>query len=105
MTKRTREPSTGEDCLDTAYGGTGTQIVSEEDCKSRIAGNPSVKTMSALMPLAKAVNAITGAMKGLGLRNEAVDRIHQSMTDVLRQSDMLDSMPATRPRYPRSSAS
>ena len=42
------------------------------------------------MPLVKAVKAITGAMKGIGLKNETVDKIHQSATDVLRESDVLD---------------
>ena len=64
--------------------------MSPGDRDPRIADNPSAKAMSALMPLVKAVKAITGAMKGLGLKNETVDKIHQSATDVLRQSDVLD---------------
>ena len=64
--------------------------MSPRDRDPRIADNPSAKAMSALMPLVKAVKAITGAMKGLGLKNGSVDKIHQSATDVLRQSDVLD---------------
>ena len=62
--------------------------MSQRGRESRIADNPSAKAMSALMPLVKAVKAITGAMKGHGVKNETVDQIHQSATDVLRQSDV-----------------
>ena len=64
--------------------------MNKQDDTSRIADNPSVKRMSAVLPLVGVVKAITGAMKRFGSTSETVDRIHQSAVDVLRQSDVLE---------------
>ena len=45
--------------------------------------------MADSMALVKTAKVITGAMKGLGVKNEAVDRIHRSAADALKQADLL----------------
>ena len=57
---------------------------------SRIVDNPSARAMADSMRLVKTAKAITEAMKGLGVKNETVDRIHQSAARALKQSDLLE---------------
>ena len=57
---------------------------------SRIADNPSATALSNSVALARAAKAITGAMQGLGLKNETVDRIYQSSAEALRGTDLLE---------------
>ena len=64
--------------------------MSKREHGSRIADNPSAKSLLEVLPLAKAVKAISGAMKGLGSKSETVDRIQRSAMEVLRQSDVLE---------------
>ena len=42
------------------------------------------------MPLVKAAQAITGAMKSLGIKNDAVERVHQSTAAIVREADIVE---------------
>lgn len=57
---------------------------------SRIADNPSARTASNALKLAKATRFTTGLFKTLPIKNENVDRLHQATDAVVNQSDIFD---------------
>ena len=64
--------------------------MSNEKEHSRIADNPSVRTASNALKLAKATRFSTGLFKTLQIKNENVDRLYQAADAVVNQSDILD---------------
>ena len=63
--------------------------MSDKKKYASIAGNPSGKMVSDLLPLVRIARSITGLAKKLGITNKDVDRIHESADDALRQSEIL----------------
>ena len=74
---------------ETGVRGPGNLTVDRWKRGSRIADNPSARAMADSMALVKTAKVITGAMKGLGVKNETVDRIHRSAAEALKQPDLL----------------
>ena len=64
--------------------------MSDEKEHSRIADNPSARTASNALILAKATRFITGLFKTLPIKNENVDRLHQAADAAINQSDIFD---------------
>lgn len=56
----------------------------------RIANNPSAKEISDVMPVVKLAKSISGLAQKLGIKNEKMDKIHQTASDLIEQSNILN---------------
>ncbi len=55
----------------------------------RIEDNPSSKSISDLLPLMRVAKSLTGFAKRLGIKNDDLHKIHQTVDDLLKQSDIV----------------
>ena len=63
--------------------------MSHKHQNDHIEDNPSSKAISDLLPLIKGVRSLTGFAKQLGIKNEGLHKIHQTVDDLLKQSEIL----------------
>ncbi len=63
--------------------------MSHKHQNERIEENPSSKAISDLLPLMRVAKSLTGFAKRLGIKNDGLHKIHQTVDDLLKQSDIL----------------